>query len=316
MKPIQLRKFMELGEAKGFGVFPRKGDSMPLCWRVPVLNGARKVDENGNLSWGGLHQIRVAAPVENEPTRQISGFWIDSTNSEVIRASDLPTEFFNHQLLMRETQNERETPMNPYNTNHLIDFVAAWGFPFAPVRDAVAPMMLSLEEGSRKEQDFLKILDDYGIGETEALATAMKEREPIRACIISEREASFAIGQLQQLVLEMHSSVKEGAPLPKIARLIIPFSSANPVQINENSGFDTSRDSLTNAIVNQIVNALADEETPWRECLCEGCNIVFKNKQSAARTTDNDSYYCCDRHMERQKQRNKRKAKLKERNAD
>lgn len=298
---------MELGKEKGFGVFTRTGDVAPLCWRVPVLDSERSTDEYGNLSWGGLH--RFSAPRLDVPGQAEGGFWMDKSRSRVMRATELPVEFFNHQLLTYKTPTGREEPRDPYNPEHLIDFVSSWGFPFSPARDYLAIFLHSenADELFSEKSILAHIAPSLSVS---------SDLHGLPVDIISDTEASFVLYSLQREVRQIHRAIRDGFRIDSKQMFFIDMASRHPQRIyggesNEDGGHRVDLNAcgnLVNAISNQIIDALADEENPWRECACKGCDIVFKNKQSTARTTDSDSFYCCDRHMERQKQRNKRKA--------
>ena len=212
-------------------------------------------------------------------------------------ARDLPTEFFNHELMACDCDDFQS----------LQDFVTRWGFPYSPYRySPFGARLLRRGRGRRTATDAMELTDSL--------------RRDFHA-VISLAEVKHAIGSLQWVVAEMRNSVvgKEFAnftPLlnaatcnalsasvvtdskPGVARMFVTDSKPGVY-------WETER--LTSAVCNQMVEAMADE-APWRICACEGCGIPFKRKQSRDSNADSrkNSKYCSEACQQRQKKRNMR----------
>ena len=280
------------------------------------------------------------APVRND--RKIRGFrlkdqnWFVSDNH--LTADDLPTEFFNHQLLEYDHSDEED----------LMAFISTWGMPYSPQRNS----KFCLAAWGSEVFDTSVL----GISETRHLELALTETDPnvkaslrndisgkvamgidiladniirteTRACIdtrgdvISVNEASTTLYVLQQASRLLTSIASSGSWISsQIDQVIgtLMAGSCHPMTLKSGTYWYhssmndldlglSSHGLLTSAVCNQMIAAVADK-APWRECQCEGCNRIFKRKQSKSGNPDSNSIYCCDACMERQKKRNQRKA--------
>lgn len=317
LEPYQLQKLTDLCEAKKCKVYARHGDVTSLNWPVPATSRALRSPVEGNFEPAGLEEVSVDAG-----GRTIRGFvmisdsWHDLSPCGKLKAEDLPHEFFNHQLLTYTKESRRDEPRDPSNRDHLVDFLETWGFPFHWARNALTGVVLGHDEGRINDEEYLNFFEGTGIAETAILETWFYgiKRLGNGSRIISEAEAVFALESLQECVLDIHESVKSGRGLPSGVRSKLTTASSNTAipsgALNSAlGGYGVGLPfvgSLTSAICNQILETLADDN-PWRECACDGCNIVFKRHQSNARRPNYDSVYCCRKHLERQKGRKKDK---------
>lgn len=208
-------------------------------------------------------------------------------------ARDLPTEFFNHELMACDCDDFQS----------LQDFVTRWGFPYSPFRySSLGARLLRRERDRRNATDAMELTDSL--------------RRDLHA-VISLAEVKHAIGSLQWAVAEMRNSVvgnefENFTPLLNAATCnalsagVVTDSKLVVARMSPlGAWWETER--LTSAVCNQMVEAMADE-APWRICACEGCGIPFKRKQSRDSKADSrkNSKYCSEACQQRQKKRNMR----------
>lgn len=226
-------------------------------------------------------------------------------------ADDLPTEFFNHELMA----------CNESDTEEVRRFIENWGMPFSPIRN---------DEGCLSDLGSVETLSIDGIHGTDALTETFPEK---LGCIVSVKEAKATIAVLKKTVLLLRECIiaskskengekslirKDGSMPYMMMGRILSAASCNPFTIKAivpcYRGEESNRfiplmhiGRLTSAICNQIISTIANEELPWRKCACDGCDVLFKFQQSNAQTPNSDAYYCCKTHADRQRQRNNRK---------
>lgn len=224
----------------------------------------------------------------------------------LIKASDLPTEFFNHQLFEEGAKAEDCTQ----------SFMAEWGLLFSPLRNSW---------GCLDGWQFLETMSMQGVKETDILIERLPE---LAGRIVSKLEAETTLTVLREIVLFLRKYIRSGGKDAKsLVMLALPLSvvSCNPFQIGSSSL--PSRDTLelarrsmprqvtyglhdmgllTSAICNQLIATIANEDIPWRECKCSDCDALFKYAQTNAHTPNQDAYYCCKLHSDRERQSRKR----------
>lgn len=270
----------------------------PFKWpryeKIERVYGAR---EDGMLAC-----IYDGEPLCDNVDLEIVGYKGAGMRVYTMESSSLPVEFFNHQLF----------EYDPTNEDDVHEFLACYGLLFSP---------------SREDEN---CFEDWGepMCESDAAAKDLTEqmeehfhKKPITANVVSLLEASFTLRVLQETVTSMMTLLKKSdATLDDMARIksVLGAASRHPLEIVASwegvtptahlhrNGL-SSHGLLVSAICNQIVDAL-DDPTPWRTCACEGCERLFKYKQSKSAGHDSDSKYCCDKCMERQKKRNQRAA--------
>lgn len=214
----------------------------------------------------------------------------------------LPVEFFNHQLMECDCNNEES----------IFAFVSEWGFPFSPQR-------VSYGIGTSIDCDYSEIDTEsiLGIAHTTILEKRFipsdEEHAPLPWEIISFQEAKTTIRALQITSKSVTDFVRSEKGSPWIEFINAAICNPHYVSRIPHASFEnetnnlTKRGFLSSAVCNQIVNTITDE-APWRLCACEGCNRIFKRRQSKSNNPDSDSIYCCDKCSERQKKRNQRAA--------
>lgn len=279
---------------------------------------------------------------ENLPFSHEYTILLPNWKSQVITEKDLPTEFFNHDLMDVNTRDKKS----------VLDFCRKWGFPFHSFR-FIDKEMSNLIKATPKFYDELGVsllgaitVSDIAMAEAvkclfdspDALpcfqikALSRSNRTPrdiYKAPVITLEEASFAIGFFQTQVRLLWHDIKEAdqnkrshtlqqrdysyffAPCSFFPLDIskVPINKEVCLPIGDNPIMRPSlRGTLTSAICNQILNTMADP-TEWRTCKCEGCEVVFKHRYGQGnRRVHNDSVYCSQKCSERQKKRNQRAA--------
>lgn len=285
----------------------------------------------------GLRRNGDVIPIDVEYTKsgmkkglEVIGYQASAFGSSM-RISDLPTEFFNHQLFDYDADDEAD----------VYRFLSQWGLLFSPSRENE----YCLKDFPLDEWD-----EDYkGIRQTKSLEIFLSrtELEPfdMRASVrsgnvlkmvaedqestfgdtvglvVSSCEASCTLRLLQYIthslieITESHTySLDE---LNQIVN-VLEAASKHPLHIGAEElrcSINTtkcgdglkSHGFLVSAICNQIIGTLNDP-APWRKCACKGCERIFKRKQAKSSNPDSDSIYCCDKCLERQKKRNQRAA--------
>ena len=289
--------------------------AVPLTWRcgnVKRLYGF--ADDMWELDFEGNWTYWEEGSWVDAP---VAGYIIEGDAPvRTVSASDLPVEFFNHQLMEVDTASEPS----------VFTFVSAWGLPFAPSRNPATTHVTDgdykldqLFEDSCEETDELAI-DVHQIREEETrergeIAGNEFPSEDYGDRVVSRTEAALTIKALQDGVLSIREHLRSGTDADLTA---INRGACNPrrgVQVGfvPRLVFHDSQETLggfgllTSAICNQILETIADG-TEWRECACEGCDVIFKRKQAGSSTPYSESIYCCKQCEERQKKRNQRLA--------
>ena len=231
-------------------------------------------------------------------------------------AGDLPVEFFNHELMEVDVDSEPS----------VYSFVSTWGFPYSPSRNpATTPIVREDYELDRRFKKACRATNRLAgsireIREDEARAAGELGANETSAydygdSVISLDEAALTIRALQEQVLAIRAHFTKGV---RVDFTLINRASCNPYHVRQHMFLRHERswsnykslDSyglLTSAICNQIVETIADE-TQWRACACEGCDVVFKRKRAGSSSPYAESVYCCKKCEERQKKRNQREA--------
>lgn len=264
-------------------------------------------------------------------------------------AAELPTEFFNHQLLAVDVSN-RES---------VVDFISHWGIPFSPFRSEegmIGDWGIFEEEsvvGINETEEVIKLLsrftrdkieeatlnyaEAYQGGNTveqlvELAQTHSTLQDAVHAdtagYVVSLREAAATLNLLKNMVFLLDRCISsetwKKADVDRIIGVLSAASSSRrmPTFVQDNSD-DLSaygltlraRGMLTAAICNQLCDALADRE-PWRLCASETCSVIFKRQQALSRRKKGSytkpyagSIYCSTRCSEAQRKRNRRKKK-------
>lgn len=221
-------------------------------------------------------------------------------DNRLMTAGNLPTEFFNHQLMDCDADNYIS----------LCDFVGEWGLPFSPCRYTSLGAYVLPRGKARKLAD-------------EAMKQHAKIGERSNPVAISIAEARHAIKTLQWVVAELRKAVK-GEPCEDFTATLnaalcngyvlgrrVGSTARNVHIVTETRASLTNpweSERLTCAICNQILDAMADE-APWR--ICEACGIPFKQKQSKVKATQKPRIQpkcCCERCHDRNKKRNQKAA--------
>lgn len=311
MSPTELREI-----EKSTTVYDDDLEAYPITWRnagVKRLYGfiedLQELDFEGNWYYYGENGEQLDAPVAGYiMTRHLV--------ERNINASMLPVEFFNHELMA----------VDPDSEPSVYEFVKEWGFPYAPSRNpATAPIT---HEDWELENHFKEVCKETGeltwevheIREDAARAAGeLDENESTSDdygdSVISFAEASLTIRTLQDVVKSIWAHFREGERIDFTAvnrGSCHPYVAQQHMFIRTVGGWDDNRSLasfglFTSAICNQIIETIADN-TPWRDCACEGCEVIFKRKQAGSLAPYSESIYCCKRCEERQKKRNQRKA--------
>lgn len=236
----------------------------------------------------------------------------DSGTDNYITLDEFPREFFNHQLLECKTRNDDGS----FDAHNLAAFVEAWGLPLSPYRFCGgAYVMPSAELAAAME-----------------LTDTMNAGGPIQKLSIAE--AALTIECLRRAVYFIHEAIRANdsgdgvMPLDDIsldlAAALYPVDLAArlPVAIFPYVGAEhVEQRGVTAAICTQIVETIADTDTPWRVCSAPDCNrrfgapVIFKyqqnDKEDAQRNPNAE--YCSTRCRERHKKQRQR-AKRREAN--
>lgn len=178
----------------------------------------------------------------------------------LLSADDLPTEFFNHQLMA----------VNADDFDSVCDFVRMWGLPYSPYR--FTPFA---DQAPKEARKVMRCTDKLGAGPNANWA------------VISSAEARHAIKCLQEMVINVWGAAMGEAYEPSIAlvnltacnsKIVCAVHDGEARPIEYGHGFPWEVERLTAAICNQIIETVADE-APWRLCAREGCGVVFKHQQ-------------------------------------
>lgn len=317
---------------------PKRLDDLSLSWiygaSIELINN----DEDGEA------YLVCCRDIDRRVFRNDEGkYFTESDDDYVFRSEDLPIEFFNHQLL--------EIDPTSCSNDDLLAFARAWGFVYSPFRESLADDVkepYGHDLLTRSAQAIAKteaaIVGNY-FPSDENHPCMYSDSRNSRPCI-SVLEMRVAIETIQFLVNEFFlydseilDEVKRSSDLdvckadlaeldsisakdkaPELEGLL--FALCNPsmmggfpdytVSLMDNDSCLYCRGMLTVAIYFQLFEAINDS-TPWRLCECEGCNRIFKHKQSIKRKSEqskhnrDDSAYCCDACKERQMKRNQRK---------
>ncbi len=317
------------------GISTRRGFKVePISWPVVEVERVeiKPIDICPNEKYGVGVPLKEDATIYGVRAKTVGG----AVFADMMSADDLPTEFFNHQLL----------EYDPQDQDSLIQFINDWGMPFSPQRNAKFCLKdwgiiwqltetgiaetWNLEE-ALTETDLdtdgilMKMIENGELTQENALDKIMEVNS--KACfdtignVISLMEASVTLYVLQETVRILTQVERSGSwaadDIDRVLGVLNAGSRNEKIALpatywyySEMSNLNTelsSRGNLTPAICNQILACIADE-AEWRECACEGCGKLFKRKQSSSSNPDSDSIYCCDKCMERQKKRNQRKA--------
>lgn len=237
---------------------------------------------------------------------------LNRSTRKTLYLDTLPREFFNHELL------ECNTRMGDgsFDAEELSRFVSKWGVPLLPER------WLRWRQSARRffndsENDkAIDLTDSFG-GLPDPNA-AYHDKSGV-----SIAEVALAIEQLQGAVLILHDAIREWDGLDKhdthtstsLALLVVmqsvSYASCPSLEISLAESDDVAQArGLTGAICNQIIEAIADNDAPWRECAAPDCGLVFKYQHGNPRTRKNpNAEYCSAKCRERHKKQRQRAAK-------
>lgn len=243
---------------------------------------------------------------------------VPKNEGEIIGEKDLPTEFFNHDLM----------EVNARDTKSVLGFCKKWGFPYSPQR--FAPMEVTyklLKARTREEQEQGKsffrsiLISNFAMtAKQEQLRRVSSNISIPETYLITLEEAGFAIRNLQFLTSSIRKGVKRelkpagfshflvpcscnsysSYPLPSMIPYSVELGSIGLLIDSENSLFnpsiispDSSNSSgalqiwhyehlsVKGTLSSAICNQILNtmaDPTEWRTCKCEGCEVVFKHR--------------------------------------
>lgn len=258
----------------------------------------------------------------------------DGSPSEM-RANELPREFFNHQLF--ESGEKSADPTRA--------FMEEWGLLYSPLRSNWVCLdgwqfLETMSMQGVKETDVLiermpelagrvvsKLEADLTLTILQELVLFLRKyirsdgEDTMSLYLLSGPLTAASCNPLQVNAVRIPTHREEAAELAReqamqqieeqISRLPVSQQEAVRESLNGNLTRDLPQSlqelgQLTSAICNQILDTIAIEGVPWRECACDGCDVIFKYAQSPAVEPNLDAYYCCPKHADRQRQRNLR----------
>lgn len=231
---------------------------------------------------------------------EIEGFASDGGTPYL--AGVLPVEFFNHQVFEADLSSAEGLRL----------FLQEWGFPFSPMRNK----RLCLRNNAILEEECFQ-----GIEDSESLRKEGYGGELYRP--ISFREARGTIEALREAVVQLRKAIqtpwRDGGDeqfhdVFQYEQFINAALRAPLVFYETWSAEDTNLEAcggLTSAICNQIAETIKDER-PWRKCKAEGCDVIFKRRQSNGKLgvpspSRLTSEYCCKKCATRMAKRAERK---------
>lgn len=222
------------------------------------------------------------------------------TDIDCEKATNIPIEFFSHELLDCDADNETE----------VINFSKTWGLLYHPLRFCDQNTLdVLLDDG--------KIRDDY---ETAVNTSRLAEREIYQSRdmiekffdVVSIEESKLALKFMQMQTETLYACLEDTASfrdrflaetINSVSRTQDCFlafgnhdvsSGITPGEAAFFSGFH-----LINAVANQVIETIADE-APWKTCAW--CGRPFKKKQSIGTKTNRrksisnlTSNYCCEK---------------------
>lgn len=332
---------MELREMKQrTAVYFRRKDVSPISWFVsgdspkakdadPAAPKLERVEHEGVAGYILPCEIREVrdGSIGKFPAKELVRY-----SKARLCQSDLPIEFFNHELQKADA----------YDEESVFEFVRTWGFPFLVDRNSTVPVGERRSIPSKADQQALAekkvrypaeggrhslpVVFEGLFGSSKRAKKAIEETEsligalcggvykPSEQSCISVKEASLGIETLQMLTNSVLDSIRNEKEIPEEISMLINLGSSRTVLAGEGwaageggTGL-VERGYLTSAICNQILDTMADTNTPWRICAYEKCNRLFKRQRGKSRKPHADSIYCCSSHSENQKKNNQRKA--------
>lgn len=252
-------------------------------------------------------------------------------------ANQLPTEFFNHQLFeYASTDKEPDS--------RVWALMEEWGLLFSPLRNDWGCLdgwqfLETMSMQGVRETDVLvermPNLAGLAVSKLEAETTfaVLKEivlflRKYIRnedarsLSMLARPLAAASCNPFQVVAPHVPTETEKGVELVRadVMRKIKEETAdlPEPTQAQIRESLETRQleefpmplrktGMLTSAVCNQILDTIAIADVPWRECACDGCDVIFKYSQSNAVSFNQDAYYCCPTHGARQRKRNSRK---------
>ena len=218
-------------------------------------------------------------------------------SSRIGRISQIPTEFYNHQLMDIDSSCE----------NSIFDAMSKWGPIFSPERSIKRTKSI-------KETERLTKSTGFELGGT----------------TISLLEAQDAITCLQKSALSLFSVLREPEDIShaiewETADLLLRAGAGynrihihhlylnNPVNtdIRKNIGSTSGGFlGLTTAICHQIFDSIEDTSADWKVCALERCDRIFKHQQRRLfdpNRKPSDKVLCCsEKHADTAKKRRQR----------
>lgn len=243
---------------------------------------------------------------------------VPKNDGKTITEEDLPTEFFNHDLM----------DVNAKDSKSVLEFCRKWGFPYSPQRFVHMEVTHKLKNArTRKEQEQGKsffrsiLISNFAMtAKQEQLYRFSSNVSIPETYSISLEEAGFAIHNLQFVTSSIRKGVKEGLnpsgfsyflspcscssyhsyPTPDMVSYGAEFGAIALLTDSEDSLFSpsvTSPDSpnssgalqiwlyehlsVKGTLTSAICNQILNtmaDPTEWRTCKCEGCEVVFKHR--------------------------------------
>ena len=211
---------------------------------------------------------------------------------------ELPTEFFNHELISLNTQDLDEVSC----------FVEEWGMPFHPTRFGSIPYRAL---GSNAKDQI-----DAAVDVTDALAELLIEQMleirtwATECVVISAAEAQLSLLHMQKAVFAIREIVVDGFSENEGYIELINASATrsgvisilgrhqdHSIYIDDGSNM-LSETTLTNAISNQVLGTISNP-APWQTCAYCGKPFKFQRDYSPREAKTNrkqsQTKYCCNR---------------------
>lgn len=269
------------------------------------MNSSGRITRNSpSIHWNASLQLQTNSTIwrtgdvyEDEitlPSGENVSFYRHASRAECIYlTSNLPIEFFNHQLLEVDTNSDESVR----------DFLK-YGFPFSPFRQFPESHVYDYLRLYLRTFDMDLFASTYhGMKRTDSIEEMLEDR-------ISKQEAIATISFLQRMVHAIHEAVRHNTPLDDVYLACLNNASTNDDVVFNNrvEGIPyMSIKNLTNAICNQIV-ATIKSETEWYEC--EYCGKIFKHQQGASNKgkPDKDARFCSRQPCKNQYMNKRRKS--------